>query len=65
MMQITGDTGESVVLQMLVMPVCVCLDDDDGCIWMPVAELCHFCAEVCRRRERESMCQSYIHAHTL
>lgn len=56
-----GVTGISVLVQMLVMIVRVCArachgaaaHKAEGCIWMPVVELCHFCTEVRRRKKKE------------
>lgn len=54
-----GVTGITVLVQMLVMiaRVCAChgaaAHKAEGCIWMPVVELCHFCTEVRRRKKKE------------
>lgn len=56
-----GVTGISVLVQMLVMIARVrarachgaAAHKAEGCIWMPVVELCHFCTEVRRRKKKE------------
>lgn len=58
-----GVTGITVLVQMLVMIARVrararachgaAAHKAEGCIWMPVVELCHFCTEVRRRKKKE------------
>lgn len=73
-MSISGDPAERQTLK-VVTDACltlmsVVMRKDDGCIWMPVAELCHFCTKVRRRREREMESEhvrfthSHVYTHT-